>query len=130
MKWVLRFFALLDLGCFAFMYDQAATQFQTFLINEPLTSLAFFSRTLFLLLWLSLLASAVFLSIPKKIGLIIYYIQLLPRLVFFTFSLGFISLLTYVISWPWLQSVLMPIIIFTEMLRVYFSIKIQAEMDK
>lgn len=129
MKWALRFFALLDLGCFAFMYDQSATQFQTFLLNEPLTSLAFFSRTLFLLLWLSLLVSAVFLSIPKKIGLLIYYVQLLPRLIFFTFSLGFISLLTYIISWPWLQGVLMPIIIFAEMLRLYFSIKIQTKLD-
>ncbi|TKC00958.1 hypothetical protein [Pedobacter cryophilus] len=129
MKWALRFFALLDLGCFAFMYDQASTQFQTFLVNEPLTSIEFFSRTLFLLLWLSLLVSAVFLSIPKKTGLIIYYVQLLPRLVFFAFSLGFISLLTYVLSWSWLQSVLMPMIIFAEMLRVYFSVRIQKEMD-
>ncbi len=128
MKWVLRFFALLDLVSFIYMYEQAITQFQTFLVNETLTSIAFFSRTLFLLLWISLLISAIFLAIPKKTGLIIYYIQLLPRLVFFAFSLGFISLLTYLVSWNWLQSVLMPIIIFTEMLRVYFSYRIQKEL--
>jgi hypothetical protein len=129
MKWVLRFFALLDLVSFAFMFEQAYTQFQTFLANNPLTSTEFFSRTFFLLLWLSLLVSAVFLSIPKKTGIIIYYVQLIPRLVFFAFSLGFISLLTYVFSWPWLQSILMPMIIFAEMLRVYFSYRAQREMD-
>jgi hypothetical protein len=128
MKWVLRFFALLDLGCFILMHDQAYTQFQSFLTNEPLSSTAFFSRTLFLLLWVSILVSAVFLSFPKKTGIIIYYFQVLPRLIFFAFSLGFISFLTYLISWPWLQSVLMPMIVFAEMLRLYFSFRIQKKL--
>jgi hypothetical protein len=128
MKWALRFFAFLDLGSFALMHNQAYTQFQTFLTNEPLSSTSFFSRILFILLWLSILISAIFLSIPNRIGIIIYYFQLLPRLIFFAFSLGFISFLTYLISWPWLQSVLMPLIVFAEMLRLYFSFKIQKEL--
>ncbi len=128
MKWVLRFFALLDLAGFILIFDQAKIQFQTFLLSEPLTSLQFFSRILFLALWLSLMASAFFLSIPKKTGIIIYYFQLAFRLVFFVFSFGFITYLSYLVKWSNLQSSFMAIIIFAEMLRVYFSYKIKKDL--
>lgn len=127
MKWTLRFFALLDLICLCLLAEQAHTQFSSLAANETLTSLEFFSRTLFLISWFSLLISAVLLAIPKKAGLIAYYFQLPLRFVFYMFSFGFISLLTYVVNWPFLLNVLTPTIIFGEFLRLYFTYRVHKE---
>ncbi|MEO5909629.1 MAG: hypothetical protein ABIP95_02020 [Pelobium sp.] len=130
MKWVLRFFALLDIASFFLMFDQAITQLSSFLQNETLTTGEFFSRSILLLLWLSLLISAVFLAIPKKAGIIIYYFQLIPRMMFLVFSLGFVSLLSYLIAWEGLENMIISFLIFTELLRAYYSFKIQKELPE
>ncbi|MRX47604.1 hypothetical protein [Pedobacter puniceum] len=124
MLWTQRFFALLDVICLILLAQQAYTQYQSLLSNEVLTSLEFFSRTLFLLGWCSLIFSAILLAIPKKAGLWLYYAQLPLRLVFFIFSFGFISLLTYIINWQIIINMLMPLIVFGELLRLYYSVQI------
>lgn len=127
MKWTLRFFAILDVICLWLLKDQAVAQFSSFAQNETLTSLEFFSRALFLLIWISLIVSAIFLLIPKKAGIIVYYFQFPLRFVFYMFSFGFISGLTYIINWPFLLSLLTPVIIFGEFLRLYFMYRIHKE---
>jgi len=127
MKWTLRFFALLDIICLCLLAEQAQAQFSSFTANETLTSLEFFSRTLFLISWLTLLVSAIFLAIPKKSGIIVYYFQLPLRFIFYMFSFGFISLVTYIINWPFLLNILTPVIIFGEFLRLYFTYRIHKQ---
>ena len=125
MKWTLRFFAFLDLLSFFFMFEQGTLQLQSLFSDESFTVNEVFSRFLFVLVWISMLASSVLLAIPKKAGIILYYFQLLPRFIFLAFSFGFISFLSYFISSPHLENILMPIIIFAEMLRVYRSYQLQ-----
>lgn len=130
MLWTQRFFALLDIICLVLLAEQAYTQYQSLLSNEVLTSLEFFSRTLFLLGWSSLIFSATLLAIPKKAGLWLYYAQIPLRLVFFIFSFGFISLVTYIINWQFVQTILMPLIVFGELLRLYYSVQIHRNYHK
>lgn len=129
MKRTLCFFAVLDLICLGLLAEQAQNQFLSFLTNDKLTSLEFFSRTLFLLGWLSLVVSAVLLFLSKKSGIILYYCQLPLRFVFYMFSFGFISLFTYVISWPILLNIITPAIVFGEFLRMYFTYKTHKEYN-
>jgi hypothetical protein len=124
MQWILRFFAILDIVCLFLMGEQAYQQFLSFLSDDPLTSLEFFSRTLFLLAWLSLVFSAIFLAIPRKAGIIIYYCQIMFRMMFFIFSFGFISLITYLTETQLVLQFLMPLIIFGELLRLFFTYRI------
>lgn len=128
MKWTLRFFAFLDLLSFYLMFEQGSLQLLSFFQDESFTINEVLSRFLFVLLWFSLLVSAVLLAIPKKAGIMVYYCQLLPRVIFLGFSFGFVSSISYFISWYNLENVLMPIIIFAEMLRIYWSYKIQKEI--
>lgn len=128
MKWTLRFFAFLDLLSFYLMFEQGSLQLLSFFQDESFTINEVLSRFLFVLLWFSLLVSAFLLTIPKKAGIIVYYCQLLPRFIFLGFSLGFVSSISYFITWANLENVLMPIIIFAEMLRIYWSYKIQKEI--
>jgi len=130
MKWTLRFFALLDMICLCLLAEQANAQFSSFAANETLTSLEFFSRTLFLISWLTLLLTAILLAIPKKAGIIAYYFQLPLRFIFYMFSFGFISLATYFITGPFLLNMLTPLIIFGEFLRLYFTYQIHKENFK
>lgn len=127
MKWTLRFFALLDMICLFLLAEQAIAQFSSFAANETLTSLEFFSRTLFLISWFTLPVSAILLVLPKKVGIIVYYFQLPLRFMFYMFSFGFISLITYVVSWPFLLNIITPVIIFGEFLRLYFTYRIYKE---
>lgn len=124
MQWTLRFFALLDVICLFLMGEQAYQQFLSFLSENPLTSLEFFSRTLFIIAWLSLIFSAIFLAVPRKSGIIIYYSQILFRMMFFIFSFGFISLITYLTENQLILQFLMPLIIFGELLRLFFTYRI------
>lgn len=130
MLWTQRFFALLDVICLVLLAEKAYTQYQSLLSNEVLTSLEFFSRTLFLLGWCSLIFSAILLAIPKKAGLWLYYAQLPLRLIFFIFSFGFISLLTYIVNWPIITNMLMPLIVFGELLRLYYAVQIHRNYHK
>lgn len=125
MKWTLRFFAFLDLICMILLAEQASDQYSSFSANESLTSLQFFSRFAFLLGWISLLFTTLFLAIPRKIGIVIYYFQLPFRLVFFIFSFGFISLLSYWITIDNLNQIIVSIAVFGELLRLYYSWQIQ-----
>ncbi|WP_154647845.1 hypothetical protein [Pedobacter arcticus] len=127
MKWTLRFFGFLDLMSFFFMFDQGILQLTSLLTAESFTINEVFSRFLFVLVWVSLPVSAVFLAIPKKAGIIVYYCQIIPRFIFIVFSFGFVSLLSYIIKVPNLENILMPIIIFGEMLRVYRSYQLQGQ---
>lgn len=127
MKWTLRFFALLDILSFFLMFNQGVLQLQSLSTTESFTLNELFSRFLFLSVWLSLPLSAVLLSVPKKAGIIVYYCQIIPRFIFIVFSFGFISLVSYIISVPNLENILMPIIIFAEMLRVYRSYQLQSK---
>ena len=126
MKWTLRFFAFLDLMSFFFMFDQGLLQLTSLLTAESFTINEVFSRFLFVLVWVSLPVSAVLLAIPKRAGIIVYYCQIIPRFIFIVFSFGFISLLSYIIKVPNLESILMPIIIFGEMLRIYRSYQLMS----
>lgn len=128
MKWTLRFFAFLDFLSFFFMFDQATLQLQSLFTGESFTINEVFSRVLFVSVWISLPVSGVFLVLAKKAGIIIYYFQIIPRFIFLAFSFGFISFLSYFISWPHLETVLMPIIIFAEMLRIYFSHQLKKQL--
>lgn len=121
MKWVLRIFALLDLIGFIYSFEFALIQLNSLLSDQPQTGGQFFIKIIFVLLWLSLMASAILLFIPKKIGIIIYYFQLLPRLLFLILSFGFISYLSYIFKWNNPEKILLPVIIFAEMLRTYYS---------
>ncbi len=94
MKWVLRFFGLLDLVGFIYSFNFALLQISALIGDQPQTGSEFFTKIVFVLLWLSMLASAIFLFIPKKSGIIIYYFQILPRLLFLILSFGFISYLS------------------------------------
>nr|MBC7613832.1 hypothetical protein [Pseudopedobacter sp.] len=128
MKWVLRFFGLLDLVGFIYSFDFALLQISALIGDQPQTGGEFFTKIVFILLWLSMLVSAAFLFVPKKAGIIIYYFQILPRLLFLILSFGFISYLSYFLKWNNPEKILMPIIIFFEMLRAYYSYKIQKEI--
>jgi hypothetical protein len=130
MKWLLRAFALLDIISFIIIYPQATAQIVSFSTEEAFTLTEVFSRFLFILLWISLLFSAGFLMVLKKIGIIIYYAQLLPRLIFLTFSVGFISVAGQYVAIGGLEKIILPLIIFVEMLRVYFSYNAQKELVK
>src|SRR6476661_3702920 len=112
MKWILRFFALLDIICLSLLASQAYDQYLSFTANETLTSLEFFSRLLFLIGWLSLITSAILLAIPHKAGIILYYFQLPLRLIFFMFSFGFISLLSYWIDLNNLNKIIVSVAVF------------------
>ena len=127
MKWTLRFFAFLDLMSFFLMFEQGSLQLQSLFTGESFTVNEVFSRFLFTLVWLSLPVSAVLLAIPKKAGIIIYYCQILPRFIFLAFSFGFVSFLSYIIDIPNPETILMPIIIFAEMLRIYWSYRFQKQ---
>lgn len=126
MKWTLRFFSFLDLMSFFFMFDQGLLQLTSLLTAESFTINEVFSRFLFVLVWVSLPVSAVLLAIPKRAGIVVYYCQIIPRFIFIVFSFGFISLLSYIIKVPNLESILMPIIIFGEMLRIYRSYQLMS----
>ncbi|WP_147387885.1 hypothetical protein [Pelobium manganitolerans] len=128
MKWWLRAFAFLDLLSFFFMLEQGLLQLQSLFTAESFTLNEVFSRALFILLWFSLLASAILLSIPKKAGIIIYYCQLVPRFIFLAFSFGFLSFISYVIPINNPESLLLPLIIFAEMLRIFWSYKLQRRL--
>ena len=128
MKWTLRFFAFLDLLSFFFMFDQGMLQLQSLFTSESFTINEVFSRFLFVVVWISMLASTALLAIPKKAGIIVYYFQIIPRFIFLAFSFGFISFLSYFISSSNLESILMPIIIFAEMLRIYRSYQLQKQL--
>lgn len=125
MKWTLRVFAFLDILSFFLMLEQGTLQLQSLFTSESFTINEVFSRFLFVIVWLSLPISAVLLAIPKKAGIIVYYCQIIPRFIFLAFSFGFISFLSYWIKSPHLENILMPIIIFAEMLRVYRSYQLQ-----
>jgi len=125
MKWLLRAFALLDITSFIIVYPQASTQLVSFFTDDTFTLTEIFSRFLFILLWMSLLFSAGFLIFLKKTGIIIYYAQLLPRLIFLTFSVGFISVIGQYVALGGLEKLILPLIIFAEMLRIYFSYNAQ-----
>lgn len=128
MKWVLRFFALLDLIGFFYSFDFALIQLNALLSDQPQTGSQFLTKIIFVLLWLSLIASTILLSIPKKAGIILYYFQLLPRLLFLVLSFGFISYLSYFFKWQDSEKFLMPLIIFAEMLRTYYSYNISQKL--
>ena len=128
MKWILRSFALLDLLSLFFLYDNFLLQFQSILANEPLTSIEFFWRILFIGTYFSLFVGAVFLAIPKKAGIIIYYCQVPFRVMFFIYSLGYISALSKYANWEYIQNVLIAVVIFLEMLRIYYSYLIQTKL--
>lgn len=128
MKWTLRVFAFLDLLSFFFMFEQGLLQLQSLFSSESFTVNEVFSRFLFVAVWFSLPVSALLLAILKKSGIIVYYCQLLPRFIFLVFSFGFISFLSYFIKSPHLENILMPIIIFAEMLRVYRSYQLQKQL--
>lgn len=130
MNWTLRFFAFLDLLSFFLMFDQGILQLNSLLTSESFTINEVFSRFLFVLVWLSLPVSAVLLALVKKSGIIVYYCQLIPRFIFIVFSFGFISLLSYVLKVENLEDILMPIIIFGEMLRLYRSYQLKSKMQK
>ncbi|MBK0381485.1 hypothetical protein I5M32_00810 [Pedobacter sp. SD-b] len=128
MKWALRVFAFLDFFSFVLMFEQGFDQLQSFFQNQTFTINEIFARFLFLLLWLSLLFSAIFLAIPKKAGIIIYFFQVLPRIIFLVFSVGFISYISHYVAINNLDQILIPIFIFIEMLRLYFSYNIKKEL--
>jgi hypothetical protein len=128
MKWALRVFAFLDLISFILMFEQGFVQLQSFFQSETFTINEIFSRFLYLLLWFSLLFSAVFLAIPKKAGIIIYYVQVIPRIMFLVFSVGFISYITHYVVLQNLEQIFFSFFIFIEMLRLYFSYQIQKEL--
>jgi len=128
MKWILRSFAILDVLSLFFLFDTFFIQFQSILANEPLTSIEFLSRILFIINWLSLLVGAIFLAIPKKAGIIIYYCQIPLRLVFLVFTLGYVSALSKYSNWEHIQNILVAVVIFLEMLRIYGSYQIQKKL--
>lgn len=128
MKWILRSFAILDVLSLFFLFNIFSIQFQSLLANEPLTSIEFLSRILFIINWLSLLVGAVFLAIPKKAGIIIYYCQIPLRLVFLVFTLGYLSALSKYSNWEHIQKILVAVVIFLEMLRIYTSYQIQKKL--
>lgn len=128
MKWTLRFFALLDLFSFFFMFAQGTLQLQSLFTSESFTITEIFSRFMFLAVWISLIASSILLAIPKKAGILVYYFQLLPRIIFLAFSFGFISFLSYIPAFQALENILMSVIVFMEMLRVYWTYQIQKKL--
>ena len=128
MKWILRSFALLELLSLFFLYDNFLIQFRSILANEPLTSIEFLSRILFIGTYFSLLIGAIFLAIPKKTGIIIYYCQVPFRVMFLIFSLGYISALSKYSNWEHIQNALVAVVIFLEMLRIYYSYLIQTKL--
>jgi glucose dehydrogenase len=128
MKWALRVFAFLDLVSFILMFGEGMVQLQSFFLNETFTINEIFSRFLYLLLWVSLLFSAIFLAIPKKAGIIIYYVQVIPRIMFLVFSVGFISYISHYVALQNLEQIFFSFFIFIEMLRLYFSYQIKKEL--
>ncbi len=128
MKWTLRFFALLDVISIVLTKNQIFLQINSFFTNESFTPVEFFSRILFIAMWISLFASAIFLSIPKKAGIMIYYFQVPIRIIFLTLSVGFISMLSYLTNWEYITQALMSLIIFVELLRIYVSYKAQKDL--
>lgn len=128
MKWALRVFAFLDIVSFILMFGEGIVQLQSFFLNETFTINEIFSRFLYLILWVSLLISAIFLAIPKKAGIIIYYVQVLPRIMFLVFSVGFISYISHYVALQNLEQIFFSFFIFIEMLRLYFSYRIQKEL--
>lgn len=124
MKWYLRFFATADVWCLIILYPTLLMQLKSLTAaNETLTSLMFFSRTLYILVYFSLLVSALFLTIPKRLGLMIYFFQLPLRLIFNVFSFGFISYLNFFSSEMWLTKSMLSIILFAEFTRIFYSYK-------
>ncbi len=124
MKWYLRFFAAADVWCLIILYPTFLMQLKSLTAaNETLTSLMFFSRTLYILVYFSLLVSALFLTIPKRLGLMIYFCQLPLRLIFSVFSFGFISYLNFFSSEMWLTKSMLSIILFAEFTRIFYSYK-------
>lgn len=125
MKWLTRSFGLLDLISFIIVFPQALVQIASFFEGDTFTLIEIFSRFLFIILWLSLLFSAGFLLFLKKVGVVIYYIQLLPRLIFLIFSVGFISVLSHYLTLEGIDKFVLALIIFAEMLRVYYCYQAQ-----
>jgi hypothetical protein len=130
MKWILRSFAVLDVLSLFFLFDNFLLQFQSILTNEPLTSIEFLSRISYIITYFSLLVGAIFLAIPKKAGIIIYYCQIPLRVMFSVFTLGYISILSTYSNWEHIQNVLIAGVIFLEMLRIYYSYIIQTKLFK
>ncbi|ADY53587.1 hypothetical protein Pedsa_3048 [Pseudopedobacter saltans DSM 12145] len=123
MKLILRLFALLDFICFCLLADQAYAQIISFFKNETLTAVQLFSRLLFSLGWLSIFISFILLLIPRKSGIIVYFCQLPVRFIYFMFSFGFLSLITYFTNWQSVNNLLIPIAIFGEFVRIFISYK-------
>lgn len=121
MKWILRSFAVLDVLSLFFLFDNFLLQFQSILTNEPLTSIEFLSRISYIITYFSLLVGAIFLAIPKKAGIIIYYCQVPFRVIFLIFSLGYLTAFSKYSNWEHIQNILIAVVIFLEMLRIYYS---------
>lgn len=128
MKWLLRTFALLDIVCMLFLWPIFKNQISSFTSGESLTAVVFLSRILFIISWLSLAASAFLLLKSNKLGIYIYYWQLPVRVIFSIYSIGFISLLSYISHNVLINYAIIPIAVLAEIVRIYYSYQAQNKL--
>ncbi len=123
-KWYLKVFGLLDLICLILLFTQFLNQFKSFTGNQSLTPTQFFSRTLFIITYLSLIVSFIGHLLDKKWSIFVYYAQFIPRIGYFIFSFGFLSILTGYLNIDFITERIISLAIFGELIRLYFTIRI------
>ncbi len=123
-KWYLKVFGVLDLICIILLFTQFLNQFQSFAENKSLTTIQFFSRTFFLLTYVSLIFTFTGHLLDKKWSLYMYYVQFIPRVGFFIFSFGFLSVLIGYLNIDFITERIIGLAIFGELLRLYFTVRI------
>jgi hypothetical protein len=128
MKWLLRTFALFDIICLVLLWQQFTNQISSFTSGESLTGIVFFSRLLFIITWLSLVVSGFLLLKPNKWGIYIYFAQVPMRVIFSIYSVGFVSLLTYLSDAALLNKAIIPLAVFAELCRIYYSYQAQNKL--
>lgn len=130
MRNTIRVFGLLDIISIFLL----APSFFEIITNLGQVPPEFISQTRVILtlpLFISLFISAIGLLLIKKFGFIAYYLQFPFRLVVWVFSIGFITFLTewFKLGENWFN-VLFKVCFIAEFFRLYFTIKIQKQLNR
>jgi hypothetical protein len=122
MRYILRFFSLLDVISIALLSKQVYSILSH--IHELSTeTLSVIKIILILVIYPLLFASAIGLFMQKKWGSISYYIQFPLRLIVWVFSFGFLTFISEYYPNPLLFDWIFRLVIILEFFRLYFTVQ-------
>lgn len=122
MKYLIRFFSLLDLVSIALLTTSVFTLLGN-LGDVPHQPLSIIRTCLLVLVYFSLFASAIGLMMLKKWGAVVYYVQFVIRLVVWIFSFGWLTLIDQYTGAD-LFDLLFKVVVILEFFRLYFTVTV------